>query len=143
MRASVAVAAVLAAIVGSATPAASGAATTASGPGAAGGSGNLKFDYSVISSTGMSCPGRDSCRQTRNTRGPATTDLDWKRRNCFCDNDCAVYGDCCVDAPAYRQDEQMVRTWGGGTMFPLQHSQLTHPNMRSYSPLIRLRFNAS
>jgi hypothetical protein len=70
---------------------------------------DLQLDYSVISDTGKSCPGRDSCRQTRNTRGPAKVEMDWKKSNCFCDNSCAVYGDCCVDAPAYRQDEQMVR----------------------------------
>ena len=35
--------------------------------------------------------------------------MDWKKRNCFCDNSCAVYGDCCIDAPAYSREEQMVR----------------------------------
>ena len=38
--------------------------------------------------------------------------MDWKKRNCFCDNSCAVYGDCCIDAPAYSQQEQMVRREG-------------------------------
>merc|ERR1719264_1385127 len=68
----------------------------------------LQLDYSAIASTGKSCPGRDSCRQTRNTRGPDKVEMDWKKRNCFCDNSCAVYGDCCIDAPAYRREEQMV-----------------------------------
>ena len=71
-----------------------------------------QLDYSTISSTGRSCPGRDSCRQHtgRSTRGPDTVEMDWKKRNCFCDNSCALYGDCCIDAPAFAQREQMVRT---------------------------------
>ena len=70
-----------------------------------------QLDYSTISSTGRSCPGRDSCRQNtgRSTRGPDTVEMDWKKRNCFCDNSCALYGDCCIDAPAFAQREQMVR----------------------------------
>lgn len=62
------------------------------------------FNYSVIESTGKNCPSRDSCRQTRSTRGPI--EIDWKKRNCFCDNFCSMYGDCCIDAPAYNPDEQ-------------------------------------
>ena len=33
---------------------------------------------------------------------------DWKKRNCFCDNACAMYGDCCIDANAYVQADQQV-----------------------------------
>ncbi len=33
-------------------------------------------------------------------------ELDWKRRNCFCDDACSVYGDCCVDARRFRAAEQ-------------------------------------
>ena len=68
-----------------------------------------QLDYSAIAATGKSCPGRDSCRQTRNARGPGSVEMDWKKRNCFCDNSCALYGDCCIDAPAFAQREQMVR----------------------------------
>ncbi|XP_059082753.1 adhesion G-protein coupled receptor D1-like [Tigriopus californicus] len=60
--------------------------------------------YSVIESTGKNCPSRDSCRQTRSTRGPI--EVDWKKRNCFCDNFCSMYGDCCIDAPAFNSEEQ-------------------------------------
>ena len=28
------------------------------------------------------------------------------RRNCFCDDLCAMYGDCCIDARAYNKQEQ-------------------------------------
>lgn len=71
------------------------------------GGGDLVLDYNVIQSTGKFCPGRDSCRVTsRNHRGPDGVELDWKRRNCFCDRDCAVYGDCCIDAPAYEPAQQ-------------------------------------
>ena len=50
----------------------------------------------------------DSCRSGRSNRGPQGVENDWKKRNCFCDNACAVYGDCCIDAKAYVQAEQQV-----------------------------------
>ena len=28
------------------------------------------------------------------------------QRNCFCDSECAVYGDCCIDAIAFDPAEQ-------------------------------------
>ena len=64
------------------------------------------LNYSVIESTGKFCPGRDSCVRGsgRGRRGPI--EQDWKKRNCFCDDRCALYGDCCVDANAYQQTEQ-------------------------------------
>ena len=51
---------------------------------------------------------RFSCRVGRSNRGPDGVENDWKKRNCFCDNACAVYGDCCIDAKAYVQAEQKV-----------------------------------
>ena len=30
----------------------------------------------------------------------------WCQRNCFCDSECAVYGDCCIDAIAFDPAEQ-------------------------------------
>ncbi len=33
---------------------------------------------------------------------------DWKRRNCFCDHLCSVYGDCCIDADSFDAREQRV-----------------------------------
>ncbi len=68
----------------------------------------LDLGYSVIEQTGKFCPGRDSCRQGRGSRGPGGIENDWKKRNCFCDDDCSVYGDCCIDANKYVQDEQKV-----------------------------------
>ena len=68
----------------------------------------IELGYNVIEQTGKFCPGRDSCRQGRSTRGPQGVENDWKKRNCFCDNACSVYGDCCIDAKTYVQDEQKV-----------------------------------
>ena len=70
--------------------------------------GQIELGYNVIEQTGKFCPGRDSCRQGRSTRGPQGVENDWKKRNCFCDNACSVYGDCCIDANAYDQAEQQV-----------------------------------
>ena len=58
------------------------------------------FSFTIIFS--------DSCRSGRSNRGPQGVENDWKKRNCFCDNACAVYGDCCIDAKAYVQAEQQV-----------------------------------
>ena len=50
--------------------------------------GHLKLDYSVIQATGKFCPGRDSCQPTgRQNRGPEGIENDWKKRNCFCDDE--------------------------------------------------------
>ena len=68
----------------------------------------LELGYGVIEQTGKFCQGRDTCRTGRSTRGPEGVENDWKKRNCFCDNACAVYGDCCIDAQAYVQAEQQV-----------------------------------
>ena len=49
--------------------------------------GQLKLDYSVIQATGKFCPGRDTCQATgRQNRGPEGIENDWKKRNCFCDD---------------------------------------------------------
>lgn len=65
--------------------------------------------YEVIEQTGKSCPGRDSCKTgARSHRGPDGVEQDWKKRNCFCDNDCSHYGDCCIDANAYDPNDQSV-----------------------------------
>jgi len=76
--------------------------------------GGLDLGYNVIEQTGKFCPGRDSCRtggrgsRIGSSRGPEGVENDWKKRNCFCDNACSVYGDCCIDANAYVQDQQKV-----------------------------------
>ena len=49
--------------------------------------GLFKLDYSVIQATGKFCPNRDTCQTTgRQNRGPEGIENDWKKRNCFCDN---------------------------------------------------------
>ena len=53
---------------------------------------------------GKHCPERDSCNFGRSSRG--SLEMDWRQRNCFCDADCAVYGDCCIDARAFDPAEQ-------------------------------------
>ena len=88
-------------------------------------------NYSVIEQTGKFCPGRDSCKHkmrdgrgvdaldgvsggpfkharggSLNSRGHFGIENDWKKRNCFCDNLCEMYGDCCVDAPIYEMSHQ-------------------------------------
>ena len=54
--------------------------------------------------TGKHCPERDSCNFGRSSRG--SLEMDWRQRNCFCDADCALYGDCCIDARAFDPVEQ-------------------------------------
>ena len=70
----------------------------------------FKPDYSVIEQTGFFCEGRDSCNAFKpnedDVRGFFSADNDWKRQNCFCDDLCAMYGDCCIDAPSYNRQEQ-------------------------------------
>lgn len=53
---------------------------------------------------GKHCPERDSCNFGRSSRG--SLEMDWRQRNCFCDADCAVYGDCCIDARAFDPAQQ-------------------------------------
>ena len=69
---------------------------------------SLELGYNVIEQTGKFCSGRDTCRLDRSTRGPQGVENDWKKRNCFCDNACSVYGDCCIDAKKFVQAEQQV-----------------------------------
>jgi hypothetical protein len=46
-----------------------------------------RLDYSVIQATGKFCPNRDTCQTTgRQNRGPEGIENDWKKRNCFCDD---------------------------------------------------------
>lgn len=62
------------------------------------------FEYSDLMAMNATCPNKDSCKSEK---GPRMSDQeDWKKRNCFCDNLCAEYGDCCLDAKAYKAEEQ-------------------------------------
>ena len=49
------------------------------------------------------CP-KDSCERSRNSR--ISVPLNWKDRNCFCDNLCKYYGDCCLNAKTYDETDQ-------------------------------------
>ena len=81
-------------------------------------SASLRPDYNHIKAAGFPCPGRDSCLgyyETANGTaagtsagkgGRGSTGPGWLRRNCFCDDLCAMYGDCCIDARAYNKQEQ-------------------------------------
>ncbi|KAG7163094.1 uncharacterized protein LOC121873247 [Homarus americanus] len=62
------------------------------------------FEYSDLVAMNKTCAPRDTCRSGK---GPRMGDSsDWKDRNCFCDDLCAEYGDCCLDASAYSAEEQ-------------------------------------
>lgn len=62
------------------------------------------FQYSDLIAINATCPPKDTCNIDK---GPRMGDPnDWKERNCFCDYLCAEYGDCCLDANAYKVDEQ-------------------------------------
>ena len=51
------------------------------------------------------CTPKDTCNFGK---GPRLGDSnDWKSRNCFCDDLCADYGDCCLDASAYVAEAQV------------------------------------
>ncbi len=51
-----------------------------------------KLDYSVIQATGKFCPNRDTCQTTgRQNRGPEGIENDWKKRNCFCDDQVKIF----------------------------------------------------
>ena len=63
--------------------------------------------YDDILSTGFQCTGRDSCQGYYESNHTSVT---WTRRNCFCDDLCAMYGDCCIDARAYVKEEQVKNT---------------------------------
>ena len=43
------------------------------------------LNYSVIEATGKTCPGLDRC-QMPDEQAAGVHENDWKRRNCFCDD---------------------------------------------------------
>ena len=43
------------------------------------------LNYSVIEATGKTCPGLDRC-QVSDEQPAGVQENDWKRRNCFCDD---------------------------------------------------------
>ncbi|XP_045616030.2 adhesion G-protein coupled receptor G2 [Procambarus clarkii] len=62
------------------------------------------FEYSDLVAINATCAPKDTCIVDK---GPRVGDSnDWKERNCFCDDLCGEYGDCCLDAHAYNVDQQ-------------------------------------
>ncbi|KAJ9575429.1 hypothetical protein L9F63_025619, partial [Diploptera punctata] len=54
------------------------------------------------------CDGKVSCELEPGTERSRLGDylVDWKDRNCLCDEECARYGDCCLDSPHFVAAEQ-------------------------------------
>jgi hypothetical protein len=65
-----------------------------------------RVSYGDIEKTNKTCLPKDSCAPSRNDRNGAMMN-DPKRRNCFCDQQCIVYEDCCVDSP-FRRDPNVT-----------------------------------
>ena len=64
-----------------------------------------EWSYDIVRQSGKFCPEKDSCRfNERKSRD--SVEVSWRDRNCFCDNLCATFGDCCVDAPSFSPDTQ-------------------------------------
>lgn len=61
-----------------------------------------RVTYADIERTNKTCTPKDTCASSRHDRNGAMMN-DPKKRNCFCDQQCIVYEDCCIDSP-YRRD---------------------------------------
>lgn len=64
------------------------------------------LQYSDIEAMNATCTPKDTCNFGKGPRLGDSTD--WKSRNCFCDDLCADYGDCCLDASAYDAEVQVT-----------------------------------
>ena len=79
------------------------------------------IEYEDLVALNVSCDQKDSCERDKSSRFGFP--LNWKERNCFCDNLCSYYGDCCINAAKYNSDEQkfsskrqdcvLLRNYGG------------------------------
>ena len=79
------------------------------------------FQYSDLKDLSANCAPKDNCERDKGSR--LSTSLNWKDRNCFCDNLCNDYGDCCLDAATYDRERQrresrvqqciVLRNYGG------------------------------
>jgi len=65
---------------------------------------STRWTYQEVRKSGKFCPERDSC--SSQWRSQETEQLSWQSRNCFCDANCSQYGDCCIDAEKFDQNEQ-------------------------------------
>ena len=66
------------------------------------GAASKNVSYEDVMATGKFCPERDSCSSKWLGGGDRRT-LSWQTRNCFCDKDCSLYGDCCIDAESFEE----------------------------------------
>jgi len=62
------------------------------------------LNYSEFKLLNPSCSPKDSC--SSHLRSYITNILDWKFRNCFCDEFCQDYGDCCLNSSYYKDNQQ-------------------------------------
>lgn len=59
------------------------------------------LNTSYLKKLGGNCYEKSSCKSGRGSR--LQLSLDWTEKNCFCDDDCIKYGDCCYEAKAYNR----------------------------------------
>ncbi|KAG8277915.1 uncharacterized protein LOC124367750 [Homalodisca vitripennis] len=64
----------------------------------------LELSHQDLELANKTCDGKSTCEHGKNSR--FGDDLDWRDRNCFCDELCRRYGDCCLDSPFYNIAEQ-------------------------------------
>ncbi|KAI5721147.1 hypothetical protein M8J77_016905 [Diaphorina citri] len=64
----------------------------------------LDISHRDLELANITCDGKASCNLGKKSR--FGEDLDWRDRNCFCDELCRKYGDCCLDSPYYNLVEQ-------------------------------------
>nr|XP_045604829.1 uncharacterized protein LOC123762358 [Procambarus clarkii] len=61
---------------------------------------SASFQYSDLVDINVACPPKDTCIVQN-----VVDSNDWEKRNCFCDDLCGEYGDCCLDAHTYNVNE--------------------------------------
>lgn len=66
------------------------------------------LDYNLIVSLGADCHPRDTCKGSSNG-GRSRLLPSHREHNCFCDQICSIYDDCCIDSPfkgKFKKDDQ-------------------------------------
>eukprot|EP00092_Neocalanus_flemingeri_P038696 GFUD01042132.1.p1 GENE.GFUD01042132.1~~GFUD01042132.1.p1 ORF type:complete len:260 (-),score=53.51 GFUD01042132.1:24-803(-) len=84
---------------------------------------DIQWTYQEVKNSGKFCPERDSCSSEWWTQG--AEHLSWKSRNCFCDKDCSLYGDCCIDAETFDHNEQK-ENFGSFSCVPVRQHGLVY-----------------
>ncbi|XP_014244248.1 uncharacterized protein LOC106663710 isoform X1 [Cimex lectularius] len=64
----------------------------------------LSISHWDLEGANKTCEWISGCTQAKNSR--IADNVDWKDRNCMCDQLCSRYGDCCTDSPHFDVDEQ-------------------------------------